>query len=390
MVRQEHIVAALEQLYGDREAPLQRWAEACLPKLGPLLAQGAKSAFCSYSSAEREFRFLAFEDRSFDGQSLALLNASRVVLADADGFRRCYRPAHPITFLSDVDPALGWLHRRIFGAGDALGLISEPEPGVGLAAVVFVPERAELSRAARRVLTLLVLHLEASVRLRLRPDAVRGYVTPQGRVEVSAGALSSAGATALAHSAQGVDRARTKRHRADGEEALAVWHALVAGQYSLAERVDTDGKRVYELYENAPKHAPLRALTERESFVVHECARGLSNKEIAYALGLSSPSVSVALAGAAQKLGLADTRVLVRLASGLRGAGAGVEALGALGTLTGAERAVATLAACGLSNAQIARARACSDRTVANQLAAVLRKTGARSRRELAVRVPSL
>lgn len=55
--------------------------------------------------------------------------------------------------------------------------------------------------------------------------------------------------------------------------------------------------------------------------------------------------------------------------------------------LTDAERAVAELAARGLSNAAIAARRGCAQRTVANQLAAVFKKLGVTSRRELGVRL---
>jgi DNA-binding NarL/FixJ family response regulator len=54
--------------------------------------------------------------------------------------------------------------------------------------------------------------------------------------------------------------------------------------------------------------------------------------------------------------------------------------------LTEAEACVAQLAIEGLSNAEIARRRGSSARTIANQVAAVLRKVGVASRRELAAR----
>lgn len=54
-----------------------------------------------------------------------------------------------------------------------------------------------------------------------------------------------------------------------------------------------------------------------------------------------------------------------------------------LAGLSMSERAVAELAARGLSNAAIAEARRTSTRTVANQLAAVYKKVGPLSRREL-------
>jgi DNA-binding CsgD family transcriptional regulator len=55
----------------------------------------------------------------------------------------------------------------------------------------------------------------------------------------------------------------------------------------------------------------------------------------------------------------------------------------ALAALTPAEAAVAELAVAGRSNAEIARERGSSPRTVANQLANVFRKLGVASRLEL-------
>jgi DNA-binding CsgD family transcriptional regulator len=57
--------------------------------------------------------------------------------------------------------------------------------------------------------------------------------------------------------------------------------------------------------------------------------------------------------------------------------------------LTPAERQVALAALAGLSNAEIARMRGSSPRTVANQLATLFRKLGVRSRAELAARARS-
>jgi len=65
-------------------------------------------------------------------------------------------------------------------------------------------------------------------------------------------------------------------------------------------------------------------------------------------------------------------------------------ALGACQTpagLTVAERAVVEAVAAGASNAEIARLRGTSARTVANQLASVFRKLGVHTRHELVLRV---
>jgi DNA-binding CsgD family transcriptional regulator len=55
--------------------------------------------------------------------------------------------------------------------------------------------------------------------------------------------------------------------------------------------------------------------------------------------------------------------------------------------LSSCEREVATLAASGLTNAAIAKCRGRSDRTVANQMASILRKLRVGSRYELAARL---
>lgn len=56
-------------------------------------------------------------------------------------------------------------------------------------------------------------------------------------------------------------------------------------------------------------------------------------------------------------------------------------------SLTAAERAVGELALDGMTNAEIARIRGTALRTVGNQMAALFRKVGARSRLELAARL---
>jgi DNA-binding NarL/FixJ family response regulator len=387
MIRERNIVAALEHLYGRPDAPLQAWSDGFLPHLRALLPQSTRVSLTSMSFRTRRSDFASIEGAGPE------LFARFMELGEAlpdDAIAQLYRPPHPVTMframpLSDGVPYTLSLIEALFGASDLLGLVSEPEPGLGVVAAAIMPDRSSLDGRTRAALARIALHLESATRLRHRPDAVVGYVTPAGRVELTAAAAQSVDARVLSASTRGMDRARTHRHRADGEGALAVWPALVSGWLSLAERVDTDGKRLYDLYENAPRHVGLRALSARESTLVHEAARGLSNKEIAYALGLSSATVSNALSGAAQKLGLTSARVLVRLASALRGAGSPVVALA---ELSAAERAVVELVARGWSNAQIARARGASARTVANQVAAALRKTGANSRRALAMFAP--
>jgi DNA-binding CsgD family transcriptional regulator len=137
---------------------------------------------------------------------------------------------------------------------------------------------------------------------------------------------------------------------------------------------------VYELVENARAWRQVRALTRREVDVLDLASTGLSNKLCGYALGLSPAAISMALTNAAQKLGALTQLELLRIAALLAHDPRGDtdEA-----TLTAAEREILALLRLGLSNADIAAQRGRSVRTIANQVASLLEKTGRPSRRAL-------
>jgi DNA-binding NarL/FixJ family response regulator len=120
-------------------------------------------------------------------------------------------------------------------------------------------------------------------------------------------------------------------------------------------------------------------------------------------LGISRSAVANATARAARKLGLSSLAELAAFfaPTGLRTtlAETAVEGdrllVGAfsavredlIAQLTDAERAVLAALLAGSTNADVARRRECSERTVANQVQAIYRKLGVRSRAELAVRL---
>ena len=116
--------------------------------------------------------------------------------------------------------------------------------------------------------------------------------------------------------------------------------------------------------------------------VVSQAARGHSTKLIAYGLGVSSSVVSTRLASAAAKVGASSRMELVRLAAMLT---RDPRARFAEMALTDAERDVLDLLKHGLSNEEIATIQSRSVRTIANQVASLLKKTGSGSRRALVV-----
>lgn len=125
----------------------------------------------------------------------------------------------------------------------------------------------------------------------------------------------------------------------------------------------------------------LRALSPLEARVAELSARGLPGKSVAYALGVAPATVSKHLATAAIKLGLPNRTRVAQLVGALLGVAPDLDAEA---RLTPSEREVLGLVRLGWSNQRIASARDRSERTVANQVSALLHKLRAPSRRALA------
>lgn len=273
--------------------------------------------------------------------------------------------------------------RAEVGAVDALGLMLHPKPGVAGVVIAGTSAPVHLSRREERTLTQIALHLEAALRLRLRPEVLKAVITPQGRlVHQEPGAPPI---EALARATRVVESARLRANRF-GPTALDAWTALLQGRLSLVERRE-GSRRFYLVVENAPASQPMRALTAGEIDVLVHASRGLSSKLVAYALGISESRVSDRLRSAALKIGVATRAELVRIAAMLaRDPRAGFEDI----ALTTAEHDVLELVAMGFTNHEIARIRNRSIRTIANQLATLLRKTGSATRRGLVTGAPAV
>ncbi|MBX3219872.1 MAG: hypothetical protein KF795_05085 [Labilithrix sp.] len=299
------------------------------------------------------------------------------------GFRAFFYPETVATTHLEVERTVGPQAaagavdlRRRANIHDAVGLFAFPEPGVVVSLFVGHDREIRLSRAERTLLARVALHIETSYRLRRRPEVVKAVLDFEGRV-LEGGDDAPPSHVLREHAAT---IARAREHRAS-PDALALWPALVDGRLSLVER-GAGQKRRYLLVENAPPLQPFRALSPDEVEVISQAARGHSTKLIAYALGVSSSAVSTRLATAASKVGASSRMDLVRLAAMLT---RDPRARFAEVALTDAERDVLELLRQGLSNEEIATIRSRSVRTIANQVASLLRKTKSGSRRELVV-----
>ncbi|MBS2014629.1 MAG: hypothetical protein JST00_17205 [Deltaproteobacteria bacterium] len=273
--------------------------------------------------------------------------------------------------------------RRRWGLEDALGVVTHPEPGVSAILYAALDRRTSLERDERRRLTQLGLHFENAVRLRRNPRIARGVLELGGGVRLEDSARGDA--RVLLEEMKKVEMAHVGRRRVEAADALELWRALVAGRYSLVPRT-IGGRREYLVLENAPRAQKIRALTPREVEVLSSAARGVPGKLVAYGLGLSEPAISSALRSCATKLGVANRMELLRIAAMLS---QDPRMQASDETLTAAEAEVLQLLRDGLSNEQIARLRMRSVRTIANQVASLLRKTRSPSRRALLATSPT-
>lgn len=310
----------------------------------------------------------------------------RVNRLGVDAVRRFFFPPSLVTTHrtiaqqgSDGERALLEEFHESQGLADAVGLVMHPDPGLVAVMYLVSPHELAMTIHQRRRLTQAALHLEAALRTRVRPSCVLAEVMPDGRIaHLEHGAPA---ASVLSNQVRRIERARTRRQRND-PDALDLWTALVSGQASLVERVD-GARRSYLVVENALARQPMRALTRGELDVVSQAARGLSAKLVAYSLGISQPTVSSRLASAASKLGAATRMELVRFAAMFA---RDPRARLPDAALTATERELVELLGRGFSNREIARIRNRSVRTIANQVATLLRKTASPTRRALVAR----
>jgi DNA-binding NarL/FixJ family response regulator len=101
--------------------------------------------------------------------------------------------------------------------------------------------------------------------------------------------------------------------RTDPDEATALWRALVAGRWTLVERIDRDGKRFLVARANPPGAKEPLALTLPERRVAALLAMSHSQKLISYELDLAPATVSQIARSALKKLGVSSRGELVRL-----------------------------------------------------------------------------
>jgi DNA-binding NarL/FixJ family response regulator len=292
-------------------------------------------------------------------------------------------------------------HGAPAGVIDGFSLFAQDGEGWGVSLTAVADHLVEPHPRVRGIWRRVGLHLAASTRLRRRlreraPYEADAILAPRGVVE-HAPSLAASARDTLKQAVKRMERARTKTARQDPERALELWRGLVAGEWSLVDRWESDGRRYVAAYRNRPEVADPRALTGHERAILHYAARGASNKEIGFALGLPSGAVATGVSQLLRKLRCRRRSDLLPFASpanwavldvdideDLRVASARFDVRPViLDELTAAEREIARLLLRGATNIEMARARQTSPNTIAKQLRALFTKLDVTSRTEL-------
>jgi DNA-binding CsgD family transcriptional regulator len=207
------------------------------------------------------------------------------------------------------------------GIGNIVLALGVDPGGLGCALVFAQRSPATLSRPARQILERVSAHLSSARRLRTstsgdessgcRDDAI--VTAHRGVLHAERDARHPDARRALREAARRVDLARSRHRQIGVEEALALWRSLVEGRWSLVERFDSDGRRLFVARRNDPTARRTRALGENERKVVALLAVGHSIKLCAYELGFAQSTASDLAHCAMRKLGVSSRAELVDL-----------------------------------------------------------------------------
>jgi DNA-binding CsgD family transcriptional regulator len=215
------------------------------------------------------------------------------------------------TLLPDTYAEIGFKDVFALTAFDPLG------GGVGLG--VGLREHVMPTKEQQVLWTQVAAHLAAGFRLRQRLsgrkaiDDASAVLRTDGKLDHAESGIDAEQRELLRQAVDRVERARV-RGRAT-EEALELWQSLIAGQWSLADHFEGNGRRFYVAVRNAPEVAESKALTRREAEVISYLACGTKTQMAAYALGLDEVTVRGYLRTAMAKLGLRSRAELIALRS---------------------------------------------------------------------------
>jgi len=320
------VASVVERLY-DLDAPRGDWLTRVTASLRPFLDRhhlGAIGAFYTCPDAS------TWRIESTVVQDVA----PRILLRYLE-----FALAPPATFLDDTVLSRRWYVcsrlrrwsdvRQAFDtvpvAADKLTLTTIEPDGAGVLFGSFQRHRIPPSQALAHSLTLLATHLTAAHRLRTdvsrRDTSAAAFVLdPDGRLHGAKGKTPAAAERArMQRAVRARERARSRKGRQE-LDLLEDWRSFVEMGLTLIDQFERDGRRWVLAIDNRPAPVGLAKLSEREREVVRQAILGLSNKVIAYNIGLAHSTVRVLLARAGAKLGAGSRTELVARAAPRRSA----------------------------------------------------------------------
>lgn len=215
-------------------------------------------------------------------------------------------------------------------AHEAIGVNGLDPVGIGCLLSAPWRRRRGLSTRERATWDKVSTHLSAAFRLQRALQAKESsaatdvVLTPSGRVlHAEASAQARPARDALSLACRSIERARSRRGRAQGEVSLSLWRSLVSERWTLVDTYERDAKRYVVARRNELRLLRPEALSPRERQVLGFAVLGDSNKLIAYELGISASTVRVLLHRAMGKLGCRSRPELLQRFAELIAAGAG-------------------------------------------------------------------
>ncbi len=233
-------------------------------------------------------------------------------------FRRLFLGSARRTGTPYLNPVLA--DREKNGWGDFFYLNGLDPSGVGCVLTIGCRElEFELSEEEAAVFRRLAGHLAAAFRCRRRLAPTRARRSSQGAdavFEADGRLLHAEGPVRnerkwLAGKALELEAAHVKSKRREGIRALDLWRPLSSARWTLVESFEENGRRYIVARENHAEARSFSDLTDRERQIVVHASLGLSNKQIAYALGISDATVRVLMARAAKRFGVRSRKELL-------------------------------------------------------------------------------
>lgn len=308
MSRQHAALELAERAYREGGSDPE-WLEQMRGIFGKLLPESELQATAAIFQADGAGDV---QVQSFAGDLTQLAELQRCLASvDATQRRRTFA-AGPVVQLSERIPAdsKAWeiLHQN--RVQEIVGFVCRDSGPLGCFVALSYERRIHLGEPEREPLGRVAAHVATALRLRLRQGATEAVLSSDGQVLDARGEARGADSReALRFAARSLDRSR-RRSRRDPEQALETWRALVQGRWSLVERFDTDGRRLWIARENEPPSISERRLTELEQRVVGFLVVGHAQKLIAYELGLSEGNVSRQVTSACRKLGVSRAELV--------------------------------------------------------------------------------